>query len=79
MAYIQLGFRNYFILKRFRFLTTEIFIGFASTVHKSFKIPGGYLHIKRSGGLDLISILEANFGARSGQVHQIRGKTWEVL
>ena len=35
---IQLGFRNYFILKRYRFLTTAIFIGFASTVHKSFKI-----------------------------------------
>ena len=28
----------YFILKRYRFLTTAIFIGFASTVHKSFKI-----------------------------------------
>ena len=38
MAYIQLGFRTYFIMKRYRFLTTAIFIGFASTVHKSFKI-----------------------------------------
>ena len=26
------------------------------------------------GGLDLTSSLEAKFGARSGQVHQIRGK-----
>ena len=40
---------------------------------------GGYFHIRRSGGLDLTSSLEAKFGARSGQVHQIRGKTWEVL
>ena len=31
------------------------------------------------GGLDLTSSLEAKFGARSDQVHQIRGKTWEVL
>ena len=31
------------------------------------------------GGLDLTSSLEAKFGARSGQVHQIRGKTWEAL
>ena len=29
--------------------------------------------------MDLTSSLEARFGARSGQVHQIRGKTWEVL
>ena len=41
--------------------------------------PGGYFHIRRSGGLDLTSSLEAKFGARSGQVHQIRGKTWDVL
>ena len=40
---------------------------------------GGYFHIRRSGGLDLTSSLEAKFGVRSGQVHQIRGKTWEVL
>ena len=31
------------------------------------------------GGLDLTSGLEAKFGARSGQVHKIRGKIWEVL
>ena len=38
--------------------------------------PGGYFQIRRSGegGLDLTSSLEAEFGARSGQVHQIRGK-----
>ena len=35
--------------------------------------PGG------GGGVDLTSSLEAKFGARSGQVQQIRGKTWEVL
>ena len=29
--------------------------------------------------MDLTSSLEAKFGARSSQVHQIRGKTWEVL
>ena len=40
----------------------------------------GYLHIRRpGGGLDLISSLDAKFGASSGQVHQIRGKTWEIL
>ena len=31
------------------------------------------------GGLDLTSSLEAKFGARSGQVHHIREKNWEVL
>ena len=41
--------------------------------------PRGYFQIRRSGGLDLTSSLEAKFGARSGQVHQIRGKIWEVL
>ena len=40
---------------------------------------GGYFQIRRSGGLDLTPSLEANFGARSSQVHQIRGKTLEVL
>ena len=29
--------------------------------------------------MDLTSSLEAKFGARSGQVHKIRGKIWEVL
>ena len=38
--------------------------------------PGGTSIL---GGLDLISSLEAKFGTRSGQVQQIRGKTWEVL
>ena len=38
MWLIELGFRNYFILKRYRFLTTAIFMCSASTVHKSFKI-----------------------------------------
>ena len=44
--------------------------------------PRGYTSILRGrvgGGLDLTSSLEAKFGARSGRVHQIRGKTWEVL
>ena len=31
------------------------------------------------GGFELTSSLEAKVGARSGQVHQIRRKTWEVL
>ena len=31
------------------------------------------------GGFDLTSSLQAKFGARSSHVHQIRGKTWEVL
>ena len=42
-------------------------------------VQGGYFQIRRSGGLDLTSSLEAKFGARSGQVHKIRGKIWEVL
>ena len=29
--------------------------------------------------MDLTSSLEAKFGARSGQVHQLRGKIWEAL
>ena len=41
--------------------------------------PGGYFQIRRSGGLDLTSSLEAKFGARSGQVHKIGGKIWDVL
>ena len=41
--------------------------------------PRGVLPNKGFGGLDLISSLEAKFGARSGQVHKIRGKIWEVL
>ena len=40
---------------------------------------GGYFHIRRSGGLDLASSLEAKFGAGFSQVHQIRGKIWGVL
>ena len=39
----------------------------------------GYFQIRWSGGLDLTSSLEAKFGAMSGQVHQLRGKIWEVL
>ena len=45
-------------------------------------IPGGYFHIRRlggGGGLDLVSRSEAKFGARFSQLHQIRGKIWEVL
>ena len=40
---------------------------------------GRYFHIRRSGGLDLASGLEAKFGARFSEVHQIRGKIWGVL
>ena len=44
-------------------------------------IPRGVLPNKEvgGGGLDLTSSLEAKFRARSSQVHQIRGKIWEVL
>ena len=49
---------------------------------QSFSSPRaqGVTSILRSRGtwLDLTSSLEAKFGARSGQVHQIRGKSWEV-
>ena len=45
---------------------------------------GRYFHIRRSGGggeggLDLASSLDAKFGARFSQVHQIREKIWGVL
>ena len=36
--------------------------------------PEGYLYIRRSGGLDLTSSLEAKFGARFSQVHQNKRK-----
>ena len=47
-------------------------------------LPGGVLPYQEvggggGGGLDLASSLEAKFGARFWQVHQIRGKIWEVL
>ena len=49
----------------------------------SYQTPGGYFHIRRWGGgggcLDLASSLEAKFGARFSQVHQIRWKIWGVL
>ena len=38
MANTIIGSRNYFILKRYTCLTTSIFIGSASTVHKLLKI-----------------------------------------
>ena len=43
------------------------------------KGEGGTSILGGRGGLDLTSSLEAKFGAESSQVHQIRGKTWEVL
>ena len=50
---------------------------------QSFERPGGTSILGGGGGgrgnLDLTSSLEAKFGARSGQVHQIRGRTWEAL
>ena len=48
-------------------------------VQKLGETPGGTSKQGGQGGLDLISSLEAKFGARSGQVHEIRGKTLEVL
>ena len=38
MAYAIRVPYNYFILKRYRFLTTAIFIGSASTVHMSLEM-----------------------------------------
>ena len=38
-----------------------------------------YQEVGGGGGLDLASSLEAKFGARFSQVHQIRGKIWGVL
>ena len=43
-------------------------------------LPGGVLPNKEvRGACRLTSGLEAKFGVRSGQVHKIRGKIWEVL
>ena len=49
-------------------------------------VPGGVLpnkEVEGGGGKawtsHQVSSLEAKCGARSGQVHQIRGKVWEVL
>ena len=52
-----------------------------SIIEVARRIPQGVLPSKEvgGGGLDLTSSSEAKFGAKSGQVHQIRGKTWEVL
>ena len=43
--------------------------------------PGGgtSISVGRGGDLDLASSLEAKFGARFSQVHQIRGKIWGAL
>ena len=43
------------------------------------ELPGGVPANKEMGGLDVTSSLEAKYGAKSGQVHQIRGKIWKVL
>ena len=50
-----------------------------SCIQPLYRIPVGKFHIRRSGGLDLTSSLEAKFGARFSQFHRIRGKNWEVL
>ena len=44
-----------------------------------FPSQGGTSILGGRRGLDLTSSSEAKFGARSGQVHQINGKTLEVL
>ena len=50
---------------------------------KLVSIPGGYFHIRRSegggGGLGPDIKFRGKIWARSSQVHQIRGKTWELL
>ena len=44
MLLIELGFRNHFILKRYKFLTAAIFIDLAWIVHKSLKIMFKIVH-----------------------------------
>ena len=51
----------------------------SSTPHATVLTPGGTSILGGRGDLDLTSSLEAKFGARSGQVHLVRGKIWEVL
>ena len=60
------------------FLYRRYFLSFL----KLLQDPRGYFHIRRSGGgggLDFTLSLEEKFGERSSQVHQIRGKSSEVL
>ena len=57
---------------------------FAATFETCFLNPRIYLHIvvlSFSIGILFDEVLKAKFGAiaRSSQVHQIRGKAWEVL
>ena len=63
-------------------------VSFNSTYDRLTVMPREYFHVRRSGGgggggggrsLDLTSSSEAKCGARFSQVHQIRGKIWEVL
>ena len=77
---------NWFDASLFAFIKRKdpvYLLGISKTVESAQRQePRGYFEIRKSGGgggLDLTSSLEAKFGARSGQVHKIRGKIWEVL
>ena len=52
---------------------------FPKVLHTESQTQGGTSMLGSRGGLDLTSSLEAKFGTRFSQVHQIRGKIWEVL
>ena len=54
---------------------------FSDFLDLQFKPQGGTSISEGWGGgdLGLTSSLESKFGTRSSQIHQIRGKTWEVL
>ena len=57
-------------------------VSFNSTYDRLTVMPRGvlpYQEVGGGGGLDLTSSLVAKFGARFSQVHQIKGKVWEVL
>ena len=50
------------------------------------RIPRGYFHIRRSGGLNLASVLEEKFGVRSpnkrknlGSSGAKMGKNWDII
>ena len=78
-------FRNDIMQLQFTFFAFQLveFVKFVRNIREWF--PRGVLTyqevgwLRWGGGLDLTSSLEAKFGSRSSQVHQIRGKSWEVL
>ena len=68
-------------LKKFLFGPVDAILRFMFIVYFSSCtcIPRGVLPNKEVGGLGPHIMFGGKFGARSGQVHKIRGKIWDVL